>query len=128
MDMATLISFEGCINRRTWWLTNAILLSTLIANECAGRYAQILPDFPAPTPDTSTYPITSAAYLLVTAMLLALMIPANTRRWHDRGKSGWWSLLLIVPVIGLVWIIVELGFGETRVKPSGLPPTGIVTL
>lgn len=31
------------------------------------------------------------------------------RRWHDRDKSGWWSLLILVPFIGAIWILVECG-------------------
>jgi uncharacterized membrane protein YhaH (DUF805 family) len=33
-----------------------------------------------------------------------------TKRWHDRNKSGWWSLIILVPVIGSVWLFIECGF------------------
>jgi hypothetical protein len=32
------------------------------------------------------------------------------RRFRDRGKSGWWALLYIVPGIGWLWILIECGF------------------
>ena len=32
------------------------------------------------------------------------------RRWHDRGKLAWWNLLVLVPFIGGVWVLMELGF------------------
>lgn len=43
----------------------------------------------------------------------------SVRRLHDRDKSGWWVLLSCFPVIGQIWIVVELGFltgsnGENR--------------
>lgn len=42
---------------------------------------------------------------------LALFIPSlalGTRRLHDTGKSGWWQLLWIIPIIGWIVIIVFL--------------------
>lgn len=39
---------------------------------------------------------------------LVAVIPAlsiGSRRLHDTGKSGWWQLLLIIPVIGLLVLI-----------------------
>ena len=44
---------------------------------------------------------------------LAMIYPAialYAKRWHDRGKSGWWTLISLVPVIGGLWMLIELGF------------------
>ena len=34
----------------------------------------------------------------------------TARRWHDRDKSGWWSLIVFLPIIGPMWIFIECGF------------------
>ncbi|TMP79535.1 DUF805 domain-containing protein [Pseudoalteromonas sp. S983] len=42
---------------------------------------------------------------------LALLIPglsAGARRLHDTGRSGWWQLLWLVPIIGWIVLIVFL--------------------
>lgn len=44
------------------------------------------------------------------------------KRWHDRDKSGWWSLIAIVPIIGAVWILVELGILEGTRGPNRFGP------
>jgi uncharacterized membrane protein YhaH (DUF805 family) len=33
-----------------------------------------------------------------------------TKRWHDCSKSGWMSLILLIPVIGIFWFLGYLGF------------------
>ena len=41
-------------------------------------------------------------------MVLATLIPSLAvwvRRLHDIGRSGWWTLLSIVPIIGIIVII-----------------------
>lgn len=46
-------------------------------------------------------------YLYSIAMILPYLA-ATVRRLHDVGKSGWFLLLILIPVIGWVWLFVEL--------------------
>ena len=52
-------------------------------------------------------------------------LAVSVKRWHDRGKSGWWMLIAFVPVIGPIWQWVETGFlrgtnGPNRYGPEPL--------
>ena len=48
--------------------------------------------------------------LIITLLFLYPSYAVTTKRWHDRGKSGWWSLIVFVPIIGGLWALIELGF------------------
>jgi uncharacterized membrane protein YhaH (DUF805 family) len=47
------------------------------------------------------------AQLLTAILSLALLIPSiavGVRRLHDLDKSGWWLLLGLIPIVGLILI------------------------
>lgn len=74
--------FSGRAKRpEYWWFALFCFLGALIL-ELAGTYV-------------------SWAFSLVT-LLPSLAVGA--RRLHDIGKSGWWQLLWLIPVLG--WIVV----------------------
>ena len=57
-------------------------------------------------------PYSEQANQYVNIMALVTLWPyvaVQVRRWHDRNKSGWWFLINFVPVIGLLWVLIELG-------------------
>ena len=56
---------------------------------------------------------------------LALLLPSlgvSVRRLHDVGKSGWWLLLVLIPVIGaiilLVWECKDSDPGDNQYGPN----------
>jgi uncharacterized membrane protein YhaH (DUF805 family) len=60
-------------------------------------------------------------------------LAVGIRRLHDVGKSGWWLLISLIPLIGAIWILIllctdsnpgENGFGpSTKVAPVEVEET-----
>ena len=50
-----------------------------------------------------------AVLVVVECVAVWINVGVLARRWHDRGKSGWMSLILLVPIVGVIWLYVELG-------------------
>jgi len=52
------------------------------------------------------------------------------KRYHDRDKSGWWILILFIPLVGFIWFLIELGClpgtpGPNRFGPDPLGTTAL---
>jgi uncharacterized membrane protein YhaH (DUF805 family) len=83
-------SAEGRISRKQWWIGVGILfLVSLISTILFGS---------------------DGVFSFVISILMLLAgIMLHIKRCHDRDKSGWWCLLLIVPVVGFIWAVIDLG-------------------
>jgi uncharacterized membrane protein YhaH (DUF805 family) len=56
---------------------------------------------------------------------LALLVPSLSiaaRRLHDTGRSGWWQLVLLIPIIGLIVLIVFLAQDSHDANDYGVSP------
>ena len=67
--------------------------------------------------------IVAVSFGLLLLLLFYVGYPIRVKRWHDRDKSGWWVLIVFIPIIGLCWTVVECGFfkgteGANRFGPD----------
>lgn len=46
----------------------------------------------------------------------------EVKRCHDRGRSGWFLLINFIPIIGALWLWVELCFLRGTKGPSRFGP------
>ena len=97
-----LTSYEGRINRAKFWACVGVVF-------VGGIIAIILDNILGTTFNQMPY---GFIYLLYGLAMLYSVFAVYAKRWHDRGKSGWWSLIILVPFIGAIWFLVECGILE----------------
>ena len=107
------LSPEGRVNRKQWWLWLVLPLTVitilLISLDMAtGNYK---PEF--------GIGLFSGIFALLT---LIPTIFVHIKRFHDRDKSGWWVLIGLIPVIGAIWLLIELGFLKGTPGPNRFGP------
>lgn len=96
---------RGRITRRSYWLYGVLMLLGV------GSLSHVLLAI-ARVPELS-------AEHIVNALLMWPVIAINAKRWHDCDKSGWWSLMALVPVVGVVGAVgMLLHNGLLKGKPG----------
>ena len=69
--------------------------------------------------------VSRASTLVLYPPFFWAMFALAAKRYHDLGRSAAWLLLLAIPVVGVAWVVFELGFrrgtrGENRHGPDPL--------
>ena len=102
------LGLHGRIARRTWWLYGvAALIGLHLLGVTLLRIAGLGADL---------------AHMTMNVLLLWPGIAVSVKRWHDRGKSGWWVLINLVPFVGWIWALVENGFLRGSAGPNRFGP------
>ena len=99
--------FNGRSDRPEYWYF--VLYATLVALVCmATDYFLIGYTFfsvSEPFGETTDSGVLTALWMLVT---LVQSLSVTARRLHDRGHSGWWQIMFIVPVLNFIviyWLV-----------------------
>jgi uncharacterized membrane protein YhaH (DUF805 family) len=122
-----LFSFQGRVNRAKFWLVNlGLVVVEAIVFGIAGGGAMMSEDPTAVS--ASSFGVMGIVALLFFIVFFWIGLAIAVKRWHDRGKSGWWVLIALVPVVGGLWYFVECGFlqGTTGANTYGPDPLGAV--
>lgn len=94
-----LFSFQGRLNRVRFWV------AFLGFNLAWGLLWQMI--FVLLEPQRLPFWMLYSVYFSIS---LWVDFALFSKRYHDIGRTGWWSLLIFLPVIGPIWLLIELGF------------------
>jgi uncharacterized membrane protein YhaH (DUF805 family) len=100
------LGFGGRITRSQFWLKFVLPVMIVTVSVCLIVRKGVL---------------LNAALTIWVLLLLWPFVAVLAKRWHDRNKSGWWTLIALIPLVGQVWVIIECGclpaskdFGRAR--------------
>lgn len=114
-----LLSFQGRMRRRDYWLYSLPILLLLIPT-FLNQGGNVLLDILS---------------LVISLFAMYASTALNIKRLKDRNKNIWWIVLTFIPIIGPIFALVELGIldgtpGENQYGPDPkgrggkLPPSG----
>jgi uncharacterized membrane protein YhaH (DUF805 family) len=118
-------SFEGRSNRAKFWIGSLVLwvlwiaVNVVLSTIFGLHYLE--GDF-LPT----MAPAAWFVWVIIAIALTYASLAVWAKRWHDRDKSGWWSLIMFVPFVGAIWILVELGCLPGTEGPNRFGPDPLV--
>jgi uncharacterized membrane protein YhaH (DUF805 family) len=104
--MNLLLGFSGRIGRLNWWLGQLAIVGVLFVGAMLVYMSIGTAGFDQAHLSSSALVVIGATVLLATWINIATTV----KRFHDRNKSGFWFLIVLIPYIGGLWQIVECGF------------------
>lgn len=106
----SLFWFNGRIPRWKWWVFLASYLMVILA--LGGLLENSL--------------IPEWVVVVVFWIALWFAFVSQVKRWHDLDKSGLWCLVNLIPILGSLFALIELGFqcGTDGVNEYGEDPLG----
>jgi uncharacterized membrane protein YhaH (DUF805 family) len=114
MNLETFTSFQGRIRRKTFWLCLLAMMIIQWILLFGLAMAFNVPMTPAADGGVGgSFDVSGPAaipFVIVFLVFLWPILAIYTKRWHDRNKSGWWTLIALIPFVGAIWLLVELGF------------------
>ncbi|GAA3947649.1 DUF805 domain-containing protein [Allohahella marinimesophila] len=98
--------FSGRARRREYWMWVLIYVLTLFLLIAVEKVLGI----------------ESILYFAFTALSFIPALAVGVRRLHDTGRSGWWMLLLLIPLVGslvlLVLFVLDSQPGSNQFGPN----------
>ena len=107
------LSPEGRLNRKQFWLWLVLPLTVIglllgFVDLATGNYD--------PQLNIGFFTGIFALVSLIPSVIVYI------KRFHDRDKSGWWVLIGFIPIVGAIWLLVELGFLAGTPGPNRFGP------
>lgn len=108
--------FEGRARRQEYWMFTLVNVIIMIPLYIIGIVGQ--------TSGNNTLSMLGfGLYLLYALAVFVPSLAVAVRRLHDVGKSGWFYLIALIPIVGAIWLLVLfVTEGDKGDNPYGPDP------
>jgi uncharacterized membrane protein YhaH (DUF805 family) len=104
-----LFSYDGQIGIKQFWLgLLGALASTVALAVVVGLVLGIGLIVVGASPETQEWTVWGSS-IFVAGYAAFTQLAVTVKRCHARGRSGWWCLLMLIPFVGLAWLVFYLG-------------------
>jgi uncharacterized membrane protein YhaH (DUF805 family) len=104
-------AWRGRVSRRTFWLCGVAALLGLSV------LGQALLEIAGMQDERSRW--------IVELLLIYPALAVSAKRWQDRGRSPLWVLVVLIPVFGWLWVLIDNGFVRGTIGPNRYGPEPI---
>lgn len=120
--VSVLFSIQGRIGRGQYWLGYLVLVAIAFIAWFA-LFAALGPSLDSQNLDSQNLVLLFVPIVLM-PFSLWISICVMAKRYHDRGKSAWWILIFLIPIVGGIWQFIELGLlrGDDGTNDYGPDP------
>lgn len=131
--LSLLFSFNGRIKRSQYWLgtiaVNVVNWMVVFMSTSANFAAAQAKD---PAAQLSALASNSALMLPVSLAVTWAALAIQVKRFHDRGQSGWWTLLPLAPIVFMIMnVVTAIGEGwpiERLFASMGMPTLAFLVI
>ena len=113
-------NFNGRAQRKEYWMFflfyTIFAIIAMVADNILGTVFTV---------GEGDYAVSIGYGWIYVLLMIALFFPTfavGVRRLHDIGKSGWWFLIMLIPLAGSIWFLVLLckdsNPGDNKYGPS----------
>ena len=107
--------FDGRARRMEYWMFSLVSTVVSVAIAFGAGFMGVFLGF---SPNVATFLV-----ILYTALVLLPSLGVWVRRLHDTGRSGWWILIVVVPIVGaLAMLVFSLQDSEPGTNAYGKNP------
>jgi uncharacterized membrane protein YhaH (DUF805 family) len=112
--LALLFSFSGRIGRAQFWMGYVIQIAMSVVGYVLLLYGEANENL-----------LALVAAIIVFLPIIWIGLAVMAKRYHDRDKSAWWILIGLIPIVGGIWQLIELGLlkGSEGTNDYGPDPT-----
>ena len=106
-----------------WWNFPFFVIVALVAGATKEALPEVMKEFLIAgygSGDLAIFWVLAGVFVVVVLYLAWCQFCVSIRRLHDIGRSGWWFLLNVFPLLGGIALLIMFCFRVNRMRTSGV--------